>query len=84
MWRLPGQRPLGSAAAAAGAAAAAAASGGGLRGGHRGAARQTQGGASWDWTSAETPLLKPGGVTVGKISFNYQIKFEEPNKQNRK
>lgn len=76
------QRPLVSAAAAAGAAAAAAGSGDGLTGGHWAATRPMQGGASWDWTSAETPLLKPGGVTVGKISFNFQIKFEESNKQN--
>lgn len=74
MWRLPGQRPLGSAAAAAGAAAAAAASGGGLRGGHRGAARQTQGGASWDWTSAETPLLKPGGVTENQLQLPNKVR----------
>lgn len=66
MRRLPVQRPLVSAAAAAGAAAAAAGSGGALTGGRRAAARRTQGGASWDWTSAETPLPKPGGVRLGK------------------
>lgn len=80
---LPGQQPLVSAAAAAGVAAAAVGSGGAPTGGRRAAARLMQAGASGDWTSAETPLPKPGGVGVGKNSFNFRIKFEEPKKQNR-
>lgn len=78
------QQPLVSAAAAAGVAAAAVGSGGGQTVGHRGAALLTQGGASWDWTSTETPLPKPGRVTVRKVRFNFGIKLEEPNKQSNK
>lgn len=52
-------RPLVSAAVAAGAAAAAAGSGGGRTGGHWVAACPIQEAASWGWTSAERPPLKP-------------------------
>ncbi len=55
----PVPQPLVSAAAAAGAAVGAAGSGGGQTGGHLVAALLMQGAASWGWTSAERPPLKP-------------------------
>lgn len=79
--RLPVRRPLVSVAAAVGAAAAAAGSGGGPTGGPRAAALPMQGGASWDWTPAGTPLLNPaGGVTGRTISSN----FHKKKKMNKK
>lgn len=56
----PVRQPLVSAVVAAGAAVGAVGSGGGPTRGHLVAARPMQGAASWGWTSAERPPLKPG------------------------
>lgn len=56
---LPVPQPPVSVVVAAGAAAAAAGFGGGWTGGRQAAACLTQGAASWGWTSAERPPLKP-------------------------
>lgn len=56
---MPVPQPLVSAAAAAGVAAGAAGSGGGQTGGHLVEVCQMQGAASWGWTSAKRPPLKP-------------------------
>lgn len=57
-------QPPASAAAAAGAAAAAVASGGRWTGARRAGARSMPGAASWGWTPAETPPLKPERETL--------------------